>query len=241
LSAFKKLDHQNKREYVASQIMEAIRSGEFKVGDKLPSEQAMAESIGVSRPSVREALGALRIVGIIETINGVGTVVKKDRVEFLSEGGVNELSSILGHEGNTFEVLEARKVLEPAVAVYATETMTEENLFHLEEILQNMAEAAKNKDFSEYHEANKRFHLRIASSTQNSFLTRSVNSLLHLFTESDFGAEMRRRYLTDDSYIVESLEVHRRILECLKKRDRSGLIKAFEDHDRQVQKQLIGQ
>jgi len=241
LSAFKKLEHQKKREYVASQIMEAIRSGEFKVGDKLPSEQAMAESIGVSRPSVREALGALRIVGIIETINGVGTVVKKDEVEFLSERAGTELSSILGHEGNTFEVLEARKVLEPAVAVYAIETMTEENLSHLEEILQHMAEAAKNKDYTEYHETNKRFHILIASSTQNSFLTRSVNSLLHLFTDSDFGAEMRRRYLTDSSYIVESLEVHRRIFECLKKRDKSGLLNAFEDHDRQVQKQLIGQ
>ena len=241
MSAFKKLEHKKKREYVASQIMEAIRSGEFKVGDKLPSEQAMAESIGVSRPSIREALGALRIVGIIETINGVGTVVKNNSVEFLSEGGGIELSSILGHEGNTFEVLEARKVLEPAVAVYAIETMTEETLSRLKEMLQHMAEAAKDKDYSEYHETNKRFHILIASSTQNSFLTQAVNSLLHLFTDSEFGAEMRRRYLTDDSYIVESLEVHRHIFECLKKRDKSGLIKAFEDHDRQVQNQLIGQ
>ncbi len=241
MSAFKKLEHKKKREYVASQIMEAIRSGEFKIGDKLPSEQAMAESIGVSRPSIREALGALRIVGIIETINGVGTVVKKNNIEFLSEGGWTELSSILGHEGNTFEVLEARKVMEPAVAAYAVETITEENLLHLEEILQQMTQATKDKDFPEYHEANKRFHLLIASSTQNSFLTRSVNSLLHLFTESEFGAELRRRYLTDGSYIVESMEVHSLILDCLKKRDKSGLIKAFQIHDRQVQKQLIGQ
>ncbi len=87
MSAFKKLEYKKIREYVASQIMEAIRNGEFKVGDKLPSEQAMAESIGVSRPSIREALGALRIVGIIETVNGVGTVVKKDKVEFLPKGG----------------------------------------------------------------------------------------------------------------------------------------------------------
>ena len=241
MSAFKKLEHKKKREYVASQIMEAIRSGEFKIGDKLPSEQAMAESIGVSRPSIREALGALRIVGIIETINGVGTVVKNDKVDFLSEEGRAGLSSILGHEGNTFEVLEARKVLEPAVAVYAMDTMTEDNLSQLEGIFHRMVKAAKNKDFSEYHETNKRFHFLIASATQNSFLARSVNSLLHLFTESDFGAEMRRRYLTDSSYIVESIEVHRRILESLKKRDKSGLAKAFEDHDRQVQKQLIGQ
>jgi len=241
LNAFKKMEYQKKREYVASQILKAIRNGKFKVGDKLPSEQAMAKSIGVSRPSVREALGALRIVGIIETINGVGTVVKRDKVDFISDGDGIELSSILGHEGNTFEVLEARKVLEPAVAVYATETITKENLSHLEEILQRMSDAAKNEDYSDYHESNNRFHILIASSTQNSFLIRSVNSLLQVFTDSDFGAEMRRRYLTDSSYMVESLEVHHRILECLKKHDKSGIVKAFEDHGRQVQRQLIGQ
>ena len=238
--AFKKLEYQKKREYVAIQIMEAIQRGEFKIGEKLPSEQAMAESIGVSRPSIREALGALRIMGVIETLNGVGTVVKKDRFDLMTGIG-SELSSILGHEGNTFEVLEARKVLEPAVAVYALENIDDEHLSRIETVLNKMAKAAEIKDYNEYHETNKRFHLLIASAAQNSFLSNSVNSLLHLFTDSDFGAEMRRRYLTDDSYIIESINVHRKIFDCLKRRDRSGLIEAFQNHDRQVEKQLIGQ
>lgn len=239
--AFKKLEYSKKREYVATQIVEAIQRGELKIGDKLPSEQTMAESIGVSRPSIREALGALRIVGIIETINGVGTVVKKDQLDLLSGVGSQELSSILGYEGNTFEILEARKVIEPAVAVYALENLTREHLSRVEGAMQMMFNAVKQKDYLEYHEANKRFHLSIANASQNSLLIQSVNSLLHLFTDSDFGAELRRRYLTDDSYISESLNNHQRIFNSLKINDRLGLIQAYEEHDRQVEKQLIGQ
>lgn len=238
---FKKLEYSKKREYVATQILEAIQRGELKVGDKLPPEQTMAENIGVSRPSIREALGALRIVGIIETINGVGTVVRKDQFDLLSGVGSQELSSILGYEGNTFEILEARKVIEPAVAIYALENLTREHLSRVEGAMQMMFNAVKQKDYLEYHEANKRFHLSIATASQNSLLIQSVNSLLHLFTDSDFGAELRRRYLTDDSYIAESLNNHRRIFNSLKSNDRLGLIQAYKEHDRQVEKQLIGQ
>ncbi len=240
MSVFKKMDFKSKRDYVISQILEAIRNGDFKIGDRLPSEQSLAESTGVSRPSVREALGALRIIGIIETVNGVGTVVKSSNVDFFTERGTAKLSNILSFEANTFEALEARKVLEPAVALYAVETMTTENLTLLESLLLRLEKAAKDHDYAEFHEINNRFHLTIALSTQNSLLINTVNSLIHLFTESDYGAEMRRRYLTDPSYIVSALAVHRRIYECLAQSDKQALIKAFEDHNHQVEKQLLG-
>ena len=212
---FKKMAFKSKRDYIVSQILEAIRNAEYKVGDRLPSEQNLAESIGVSRPSIREALGALRIMGIIETVNGVGTVVKSINVDISTEGSTAKFSNLLNFEGNTFEVLEARKILEPAVALYAVDIMTKENLSLLESLLLRMEKAAKNCDHAEFHEINKRFHLTIALSTQNSVLINTVNSLIHLFTESDYGAELRRRYLTDPSYIVSALSVHRRIYECL--------------------------
>ena len=234
------MDFKSKRDYVVSQILEAIRNGDFKVGARLPPEQSLAESIGVSRPSIREALGALRIMGIIETVNGVGTVVKSDNVDFSTEGGPAKYSNLLSFEANTFEALEARKVLEPAVALYSIETMTKENLSLLESLLLRLEKAANDHDYAEFHEINKRFHLTIALSTQNSLLINTINSLIHLFTESDYGAEMRRRYLTDPSYIVSALAVHRRIYECLARSDKQALIKAFEDHNHQVEKQLLG-
>jgi len=241
MCALKKLEYKSKRDYVVSQIIEAIRDGEFKIGDRLPSEQNLAESLGVSRPSIREAFGALRIMGIIETVNGVGTVVKSVNVEAAHDGSTDANSpNVTGYEANTFEILEARKILEPAVALYAIETMTKENLSVLESLLQLLEKAASDRDFAVFHEINKRFHLTIALSTQNSVLINTVNSLIHLFTESDFGIEMRRRYLTDPSYIIASLSTHRHIYECLVKGDKQALVKAFEDHDDQVEKQLLG-
>lgn len=241
LSPFKKMASQKKSEYVATQIISAIQRGEFKKGDKLPSEQAMAKSMGVSRPSLREALGALRIMGVIDTVNGVGTVITKDHVDMITEGGASFLTSMLGQDINPFEILEARKILEPVVASYALNTITHENLLEMEAALLQMEEAKEGRNYNIYHDANKRFHHTIAASTQNKFLMNSIHSLLNLFTDSDFGAEMKRRYLTDSNYIEASLTVHRKIYECLKNGDKKGLMMAFAEHDRQVEKQLVGQ
>lgn len=240
MSAWKKLDFKSKRDYVVSQILESIRNSDLKVGERLPSEQSLGESLGVSRPSIREAFGILRIMGIIETVNGIGTVVKSDNVDVSTEGNTTKFPNLFGYEANIFEILEARKVLEPAVALYALETMTKENLTLLESLLLRMEKAANDRDLSEFHEINKRFHLTIALSTQNSVLTNTVNSLVHLFTESDFGAELRRRYLSDPSYIVSALSIHRRIYECLVQGDKQALINAFGEHNSQVEKQLLG-
>jgi len=62
--------------YVAEQIMSAIEQGEYQIGDKLPSERAIAEQMKVSRNSVREALSALQKLGAIESRAGTGTYIR---------------------------------------------------------------------------------------------------------------------------------------------------------------------
>ena len=63
-------------EQVIEQIKSKIKSGEIKKGDRLPSEREMAESIGVSRASVREAIRALEVVGLVESRQGAGNYIK---------------------------------------------------------------------------------------------------------------------------------------------------------------------
>ena len=70
---FRKLQHKKRSAHVVEEVLHAISTGLYTVGDKLPSEQEIAELTGVSRPSVREALGVLRFVGILETKVGDGT------------------------------------------------------------------------------------------------------------------------------------------------------------------------
>lgn len=71
-------------EQVADIILESIKSGEYKVGDRLPSIQQLAQIYGVSVASIREALNALRTIGVIELKQGYGTFIKQVKPTFLN-------------------------------------------------------------------------------------------------------------------------------------------------------------
>jgi GntR family transcriptional repressor for pyruvate dehydrogenase complex len=237
---FRKRQSQNKREYVTSQILESIQSGEFKAGDRLPSENSLAEMMGVSRPSVREALSALRLLGFIDTKDGYGTYVKSsipvpDKFSY-PEGMPAKFDSNF----NIFEMLEARKVFEPAVARFALSMVTDEGIAKLEAVFQKMTEAASDPDYDRYHQENLKFHRTIAAAAKNNVMLNIIESINIVFVQSEMGAELRRRYLTDETYRWRSLETHRSILESIRQKDPDRLEKSFAEHFEQVDRQLIG-
>ena len=98
---------------IVEQILDLIKEGRLKSGDKLPPEQVLAEKFGTSRPSVREALSALEILGITESRGGRGNFIKDTPRYPLYEQEVMELEE----EESPFELLEARKALEIACAL----------------------------------------------------------------------------------------------------------------------------
>ncbi len=233
--AFERLESYNKSEYVYAQIIKEIESGHYGIGDKLPSEQDLGELAGVSRASVREALSALRLVGMIETRKGNGTYVKSNK---LSIGA--EIHAGFDHGVNTFEVLEARKVIEPAVARLALEMMTDAHLEKIHIALELMAKDADNKDYDSYHRANKKFHEAIAEVTHNASLINYTRSLQSVFIESDFGAELRRKYLTEEAYVRDAILIHQEIYNALAVRNEKQLDEAYQRHNEGVEKQLLG-
>jgi GntR family transcriptional repressor for pyruvate dehydrogenase complex len=108
--AFQKIATKRKSVRVAEQITEAIRKNVYNTGDRLPPERLIAEQMGVSRPSVREALSALQIAGVLESRAGDGTYVvsRADR----QDAGI----LLLEEEESPVEALEARRVIERAIA-----------------------------------------------------------------------------------------------------------------------------
>lgn len=232
---FQKLTSHNKSEYVYGQIIQAIESGEFVVGDRLPPEMELAELSGVSRASVREALSALRLAGIIETKKGNGTFVKAGISENKPES-----TAIFDRDLNTFEMLEARRVVEPAVAKLTLEVMDEKDLEKMKDTFESMEIAAKKKDFEAYHQANKHFHFVIAEASKNRSLSNYVRSLQVVFIDSDFGAELRHKYLTEEAYIKDSVDSHRLIYEAFVARDGQLLKKAWQKHNEGLENQLLG-
>src|SRR4030042_4632456 len=98
-----------KSSFIADQILRLIHSGRYKVGTKLPSERIITEQMGVSRPSLREAISALQIVGILETRPGDGTYVC---AHVATDERMRQALTVLQECDSPFENMQARKALE---------------------------------------------------------------------------------------------------------------------------------
>src|SRR5215467_15022936 len=120
--AFETIRKNKVYEEVAKQIERLVLT-KLQPGDKLPSERELAEMLGVSRSSIRDAIRSLELVGLVEPRQGAGTVVRKISGDVL----VTPLASILAHKKQLVgELLEFRKMLEPALAARAASLVSAE-------------------------------------------------------------------------------------------------------------------
>ena len=114
---------------VAERIKDLVRKGSYPVGSRLPGERDLAEELGVSRVTVREAQIALEAVGMLDIRVGSGVYVLRSTVE-----SAQELPDV-----GAFELTEARAAVESEAAALAAATITEDDLQSLDEVLQRMA------------------------------------------------------------------------------------------------------
>lgn len=157
---------------VAQQILDAILSGELGIGERLPSEQQLARSLGVSRPSVREALSALQFAGHVESRRGSGTVV------VACEPSV---PTVLGHPAlagaaDVVDLLEARLVLEPRIVAVAAGNPDPEALEAAREIVDGMRLVADEPELTAVSDV--RAHVALVEICRNPFLVREGKRLL---------------------------------------------------------------
>lgn len=157
---------------IVDQIKEFIIDGRLKPGDKLFSERELAERLQVSRPSVREALTALEMMGLVEIRPGEGTFLKTitsgDLIEPLS------LSLLMGKDSYE-DILEVRRILEVSCARLAAQRRTEEQLAGMEKALEQMEKDIANHVLGEA--ADMSFHFHVALATNNSLLIRLMNTI----------------------------------------------------------------
>ncbi|MGN6415724.1 FadR/GntR family transcriptional regulator [Flexivirga sp.] len=119
---------------IAQQIVELIGAGTFGVGAKLPSEMELARQFGVSRPSVREALGALQFAGYVESVRGSGThVISASGSAGRTEPVVADLSI-----ASALNVFEARLLIEPHVAALAAKHPVTDKIDDAAELVEGM-------------------------------------------------------------------------------------------------------
>ncbi len=210
---------------VAEQILDAIRSGEYAGGDRLPPERDLAAAMGVSRGSVREAIGALQVAGILESRVGDGTYVApagarevKSGVRALLEAGVDLL-----------EIWRGKEVIEVLLLESAARAATNEEIEAMSGTLARMAEGVKRRDYRAYLVSNVRFHLAIAKAARSPSLEKAENILLRV-TQQIYSAAERGNEEAAAEHLDRALEVHQKILDVLRERDPDGARRAMRRH-----------
>ncbi|NIA10831.1 MAG: FCD domain-containing protein [Nitrospiraceae bacterium] len=233
-----KLESKKKSVHVVEQLVDAIDRGVYKVGDRLPSEEALAEQTGVSRPSVREALGALRLVGILETRMGDGTYVKSTGGNKASRLSVEPqiLSTLEEEKGNPFEALEARRVLETNLIPYAAERRTSEDLQELEAALKRIIASIKTKDYGGLLEADRDFHLAIGKAAKNSLLEQMLTFLLDVMKQGLWPRMKKELLAASKRHMEETRRSHQGIYEAIKERNNEKAVEIMEQHFDEIER-----
>jgi GntR family transcriptional repressor for pyruvate dehydrogenase complex len=171
---------------VADTICGMLRSGDYRVGDRLPSESELGASLGVSRSTVREAVKELTSLGVLEIQHGRGTFVRSLRPDLLLRG-----DSLLDRPNDRIreELLEVRGIVEPEAAALAAQRASDEDIERLRYDVERLAEAigqgiAVPEDLG--------FHLDLVRATHNAALWRVSGAIIsfyqwdgHLPTEQD--------------------------------------------------------
>jgi len=222
--AFEKIETKRKHVYIAEQILRAIKEGIYQVGDKLPPERELAEQMGVSRNSVREALSALQVLNVIESRTGNGSYIKRsvENVDIESQ-----VLAVLEESESPFKIFEARRALELGVLEVAIENADAEDIKRVEEALSQMQDYASIRDYNGYLEANLKFHLAMAKATKNPIVESAMRALWET-TSQRLLNEMVIDYWR--KHLKESVEIHKQILTAIKKRDKENAGKVIKRH-----------
>ena len=215
-------------QHIADQIRVLIHSGNFPSGSRLPPERDLAQQLGISRPSLREALIALEIEGSVEIRMGSGIYVctPPERVV--------HATAALGE--SPAELMEARAVLEGAVVIAACARVTAEGLARLAENLEAMrGEIEQGRSPLEF---DRRFHLCIAEMSGNSVLVRMINVL---FDErhSPISSKLSGRFETSRTWAI-ALKEHEAIYQALENRDPLLAQAAIHSHLKSSSKRWVG-
>jgi GntR family transcriptional repressor for pyruvate dehydrogenase complex len=188
------------------QIKSMIVSGELKPGDRLPPEKELAERLGLSRSSLREAIKALDVIRIVDVRRGDGTYITSLEPDLLLEaiGFVVDLHT----DESVFEIFEARRILESQATGLAAVRATPEDIAKLRAESKEIAAHSSNVELLVEHDV--RFHEMISQLAGNQYLASLINGL----TSKTVRARVWR-VLTQEDAVERTLREHEMIIDAI--------------------------
>ena len=198
--------------------MEQITTGELPVGARMPTEREIAAEMGISRPTLREALKLLIKAGVIEVRSRAGGMYVRTAI-IPADLRTEQYAAVLDEVGH---VLETRRIVETQVARLAGRTATAEDFDALETTIQ--LQHAHLDDHAWMLQLDERFHFTLARSTRNPMLQELVRLI---FRRLAIARDMTPRGPTDPQ---REIRIHENTLAALKSRDPARIDRAMDEH-----------
>ncbi|RMF41161.1 MAG: FCD domain-containing protein [Alphaproteobacteria bacterium] len=209
-------------EDIASELERKIHAGEFAPGDHLPSERRLMEEFGVGRPAVREALFALRKMGLVSVKSGEPARVTLPTPEILIEELSGAARSVMATRDGVRMFQEARVLLEVALVRNAAANARAEDIAELREALDTNRVSVN--DRRKFNETDNAFHARIAAIARNPVVDAAYSGL------SEWLFEQRQIAMLYPGSPQKAVEAHGRIFEAIAAADSDAAEAAMRNH-----------
>jgi len=199
-----------------------ILNGALKPGDKVPSQREFAQSLGVSRASLREALLTLETIGLVKTEPGRGTFIANDNLSTARNAGRWRYSESY----NMLDVFRTRTMIEMEIVRLSTAALTEAQIAALDQATDAMEAGWNRRDLLSNVEADLEFHRIVAAACPNQMLLDLYHSVHDLLAET----QMQPIPMTDPSRMQDSIAEHRRIIAAIRSRNAAKAAGEMRNH-----------
>src|SRR6266446_5713577 len=229
---FEPVKNQRISDEILRQIRDAVMSGKFQIGDRLPNERTLAEQFAASRPSVREALRGLEQAGVIYIKKGVnGGVFVADPDHRLVSRPFQTLLQL--RKVTMDNIVEARLIFEPEAARLAAQRAQQEDLDEMQEVIEKMSGAVKAGELPDSFDL--KFHKLIARAARNPILEMLSESMLEV------ASQVITNLHPSTDVLKHVVKRHREVFEAVRNRDGDLAFAIMSKHIVDVRNRLAKQ
>jgi GntR family transcriptional regulator, transcriptional repressor for pyruvate dehydrogenase complex len=229
---YKRIKPKKIYEEVAEALHELIRTGQLKPGDRLDSVQQLSENFQVGRSAIREALSALKAMGLVEMKQGEGTFVKGFEAKQIT---FPLSTAILMNKEDVAHLLEVRKIIESGTAASAARNRNASDLQVMFQVLEEMKQVQGDEELGE--KADFKFHMALSAASQNPLLSKLLDQVSGLTMET--MKETRRLWLYSEQTTIEKLyEQHVEIYNAIEEQNEEKARQAMLSHLENVEEIL---
>ena len=203
-------------ETISEQMEQAILSGEWAEGSRVPTEDELAGIFQVGRGSIREAITNLQMSGVLNSSPGIGTYVADNAISCINN---HQLADMLNDPESLNDMVEARQILEPQLAAYAAEQASKKDIKQM----QNAVEKAKSaQTLDEWKENGHLFHIALAESCENKIL-------ISLFKSIEEPTRKMLNEHMDENKMAKCTDSYQMILDAIAQNDTRKASKLMAD------------